>query len=83
MKKIYKNQLPKNMEVSSTNVRVENGEVIVDVEFKEKFEPKDGDFLTSSKGEIFIYSDKQPNVEGSCCSYCGLFVFNQEDKFGI
>lgn len=45
MKKTYKNQLPKNIEVSNTNVRVENGEIIVDVEFKEKFKPKFGDII--------------------------------------
>lgn len=45
MNKQYKYELPKNMEVESTNVRVENGELIVEVEFKDKFEPKDGDFV--------------------------------------
>ena len=45
MNKQYKYELPKNMEVESTNVRVENGKLVVDVEFKDKFEPKDGDFV--------------------------------------
>lgn len=54
MKKTYKNQLLKGMEVESTNVRVENGEVVVDVELKEKFHPKDGDFLVDNDGDVFI-----------------------------
>lgn len=43
MKKTYKYQLPQNKEVKGTNVRVENGEILVDVEFEEQFEPKDGE----------------------------------------
>lgn len=59
MKKTYKYQLPQNKEVKSTDVRVENGEILVDVEFKEKFEPKDGDFLCTEDGRVFIYNGKQ------------------------
>lgn len=53
MEKTYKFILPQNKEVQSTKVRVENGEVFVDVEFKEQLQPKDGDFLVSNTG-IFI-----------------------------
>lgn len=56
MKKTYKNQLPKNMEVQNTNVRIENGELVVEVEFKERFEPKDGDFLVSLPTHVFIHN---------------------------
>lgn len=45
MKKTYKNQLPNNIEVKSTNVRIENNNLFVDVEFKEKFVPKFGDIV--------------------------------------
>ena len=74
MKKTYKNQLPKNMEVSSTNVRVENGEVIVEVEFKEKFEPKDGDFLSDEYDNVFIYKKSKPLFDTSYCCYCGINI---------
>lgn len=50
MKRTYVNRLPKNMEVKDTNVRVENGEIIIEVEFKDKFEPKDGDFVYVKAG---------------------------------
>lgn len=61
MKKNYKFTLPQNKEVKSTNVRVENGEVVIDVEFKEKFDPKDGDFLIL-KDSIFIYNPNNNTI---------------------
>lgn len=45
MKKTYKNKLPKDMEVESTNIRVENGELIVEIEFEDKYVPKFGDIV--------------------------------------
>lgn len=56
MKKTYKFELPQNKELKSANTRVEDGKLFVDVEFQEKFDPKDGDF---------IYCDKCP-IEFSC-----------------
>lgn len=62
MKKKYKNRLPKGAEVKGYIAHVENGEIIVEVELKDKFLPKDGDFLVSSLGNVFIYSDKKRNM---------------------
>lgn len=56
MKRTYVNRLPKNEEVKNTNVKVENGELVVEVEFEDKFEPKDGDFCATDNGCIFIYN---------------------------
>lgn len=53
MKKTYKFELPQNKEVEISNTRVEDGKLFVEVEFKERFEPKDGDFLVGNTG-IFI-----------------------------
>lgn len=79
MKKTYKYQLPQNKEVKSTAVRVENGEILVDVEFKERFEPKDGDFLCSKEGGVFIYNGKQGYICGeiSLGAYVGVDVRNK------
>lgn len=78
MKKIYKNRLPKGKEVKNTNVRVENGELIVEVEFKEKFKPKDGDFVVTNNGCIFIYNG---NYSGLCKEdFAGFYV--GVDSFG-
>lgn len=74
MKKTYKNRLPKNMEASSINAKVVDGEVIVEVEMKEKFEPKDGDFLAVKEtSNIFIYSDRPALLPENACAYCGSY----------
>lgn len=75
MRKIYKNQLPKNTEVKSFNTKVVNGEIVVKVELKESF--KDGDFLVDKEDNtVFIYSDK-PSVDNeTVCAYCGSYDGN-------
>lgn len=50
MKRTYVNRLPKNEEFKNTDVKIKNGELIVEVEFKDKFEPKDGDFVYVKAG---------------------------------
>lgn len=77
MKKIYKNRLPKNEEVKNTNVKIENGELIVEVEFKERFEPKDGDFVVTNNGCIFIYNSNYSGLckENSAGFYVGVDAF--------
>lgn len=71
MKKKYRNRLPKDAEVKGYIAHVSDGEIIVEVELKDKFEPKDGDFLVSSKGCVFIYSDKEAELPSLYCCYCG------------
>ena len=73
MKRKYVNRLPKGAEVTGFNAYVENGEIIVNVELKEKLSPKDGDFLVSSKGCVFIYSDKEAKLPSLYCCYCGEY----------
>jgi hypothetical protein len=86
MKKTYRFTLPQNKEVESTNIRVENCEVFVDVEFKEKFKPKDGDFLFV-EGGVFIYNGKQ--TDESFGAYIGTTRDNKivqsltEDKWSL
>lgn len=79
MKKIYKNRLPKGMEVASTNVRVEDGNVFVYVELKKEFNPKDGDFLVIDDS-IFIYNGKQ--TKSSYGAYIGV-LDNGEIEEGL
>lgn len=45
MKKVYKNKLPKNTEVLNIFSRVENGEIVVEIDLKETFQPKFGDIV--------------------------------------
>lgn len=91
MKKSYKNKLPKELEVVSAGVRVENGELIVEVEFKEKFEPKDGDFVITPQGNIYIYNSNY-SINRRSYSLFGFYaginghgnmVINNDNKTGF
>lgn len=73
MKKTYVNKLPKGIEVETTEVQVKNGELTVSVYFKNSFNPKDGDFLVSAMGNVFIYSDKDAVDSNTYSSYCGTY----------
>lgn len=72
MKRKYVNRLPKGAEIRGYIAHVSDGEIIVEVELKDKFEPKDGDFLISSLGNVFIYSDKKAEYDKYYCCYCGI-----------
>ena len=76
MKKKYVNKLPKGIEVETTEVQVKNGELTVSVYFKNSFNPKDGDFLVSAMGNVFIYSDKDAVDSNTYSSYCGIYARN-------
>lgn len=72
MEKTYKFELPQNREVESTNVRIKDGKVFVNVEFKERFQPEDGDFLVSSYGKVFIYREERAIDKLVYGCYCGV-----------
>lgn len=58
MEKTYKFMVPQNKEVEKANVRIENGEILVDVEFKEIKKPKQGDVLVNGN-TILLYNGWQ------------------------
>lgn len=62
MKKNYKFKLPKDTKVQNISVNVKDGDLLIDVEFEEKFEPKDGDFLYDNNYGVFIYNGNQGEV---------------------
>lgn len=74
MKKKYRNKLPKGAEVKGYIAHVDNGETDVEVELKDRFQPKDGDFLVSANGNVFIYSDKPSVDEHTYSCHCGEFL---------
>lgn len=76
MKKVYRNKLPNDVVVDNTSVQIENGELIVTITFDKPLMPKDGDFLVSELGNIFIYSDKDAANVNTYSSYCGTYVDN-------
>lgn len=61
------------MQIKNVTARVEDGYVIVDVELKE-FNPKDGDFLISKKGKVFIYNGKKSTFQYG--AYCGIDIID-------
>ena len=56
MNKTYKIQLPQNKEAQNIKTSIKNGTIEVEVELKEKWEPRDGDILSHHKGYIVIYA---------------------------
>lgn len=69
MKKKYRNRLPKGAKVQGYIAHIENGEIIVEVELKDKFLPKNGDFCISDTGMIFIFKSMEDLCNVS--SYAG------------
>lgn len=63
MKNNYKFKLPKDTKVQNISVNVKDGDLLIDVEFEERFEPKDGDFLCTEKEGIFIYNGKHGIID--------------------
>lgn len=87
MKRTYINRLPKNEEVKNTNVRIENGELIVEVDFKEKFKPKFGDIVKVINNEkynnkrdyiICIFPNKPLPIEN-----CPFFDIANINRIGL
>lgn len=90
MKKTYKLTLPKDKEVAKQSVRIEDGNILVDVELKDKFEPKDGDFIyieSSVSYSVFIYKQYTPDNKNHMGCYAARQVgfgevywnFNEEN----
>lgn len=70
MKRTYVNRLPKGENGTVKNARIENGQLIVEVEFEEKFEPKDGDFCVSNNGYVFILKSVYISSHFEKCASC-------------
>lgn len=82
MKKKYRNKLPKGAEVKGYIAHLDNGEIVVEVELKDRFQPKDGDFLYCNSGEsfaIFIYKDVERKDDIAGC-YCGIQCFRDNNN---
>lgn len=82
MKKKYRNKLPKGAEVKGYIAHVDNGEIVVEVELKDRFQPKDGDFLHDKYYDITaIY--KETSKTGSIVTYVGINKNNIVPKTGL
>lgn len=70
MKKKYRNKLPKGAEVKGYIAHVDNGEIVVEVELKDRFQPKDGDFCVSDNGYLFIFKNEYTSSHFERCASC-------------
>lgn len=69
MEKTYKFTLPKDKEVECVIARIENGKVVVDVEFNRHFKPESGDVIVAKNGSILLYNGwHNPHF------YCGFAI---------
>lgn len=91
MKKTYKFTIPQDKEVLSNNVRIENGQVLVDVEFKEKYQFKFGDIVVIENPEcqdykrdyiISIYPDKE-TPKGYTTDFFDIVCIDMDGKIRI
>lgn len=91
MEKTYKFELPQNKEVESTKVRIEDGKVLVDVEFKEKYQFKLGDIVVIENPEcqdykrdyiISIYPDKE-TPKGYTLDFFDIVCIDMDGKIRI
>ena len=58
MNKTYKIQLPRNKEAQNIRTRIKDGTIEVEVELKEKWEPRDGDICFITSHYSFILAKK-------------------------
>ena len=63
MNKTYKIQLPRNKEAQNIRTNIKDGTIEVEVELKEKWEPRDGDicFITSHYSFISVFKSQENN----------------------
>ena len=63
MNKTYKIQLPRNKEAQNISTNIKDGTIEVEVELKEKWEPRDGDicFITSHYSFISVFKSQENN----------------------
>lgn len=89
MNKTYKIQLPRNKEAQNIRTNIKDGTIEVEVELKEKWEPRDGEicYLKANNTHVFVFKSFRYNKTGASC-YVSLsgnhlvfnaFIINLED----
>ena len=73
MNKTYKIMLPRNKEAQNIKTNIKDGIIEVEVEFKEKWEPSEGEicYLKGDQHYVFIFKEVACNV---IYSYIALFL---------
>lgn len=74
MEKKVNIRLPKGKEAKNVQFNVVDGKIEVSYDLEEVFNPKDGDFLTTKDGRVFIYNGLNTDVQYG--AYCGIDIYN-------
>lgn len=81
MEKKVNIRLPKGKEAKNVQFNVVDGKIEVSYNLEDKFEPKDGDFLVTINGCIFIYNNNY-KIPGLFGYYVGIDAYNKIVKNG-
>lgn len=77
MRKKLSIDLPKRKEAKNVSYEVVNGKIKVSYDLVDKFEPKDGDFVTDFDGDVFIVKDTNDyDIRGCYVGYSKIIGFN-------
>ena len=84
MNKTYKIQLPRNKEAQNIRTNIKDGTIEVEVELKEKWEPKDGEicFVRTTNSYISVFKSKDRNrihTYIDFCVSCNLLIDTKDD----
>ena len=82
MNKTYKIQLPRNKEAQNIKTNIKDGTIEVEVELKEKWEPKDGDvcFISARYNHLIIFRKFKNDIISSYVNT--TFAYDQTDESG-
>lgn len=67
--------LPKGKEAKNVEFKLVDGKIEVSYDVEDIFNPKDGDFLATKSGRVFIYNGRNTVVQYG--AYCGIDILNE------
>lgn len=79
MRKKYNIRIPKGKEVKNVKTNIVDGKIEVYYDLEDVFEPKDGDFVVSSTGLIFIF---KKDLGDAYCERCAESYIGIDGKSG-
>ena len=80
MNKVYKIQLPHNKEAQNIRTNIKNGAIEVEVELKEKWEPRDGEICYVEGNYHYVFIFKEVICDYVLYSYINLCLATDTEK---
>lgn len=75
MKKKVNISLPKGKKATNLQFKLIDSKIEVSYDVEDAFNPKDGDFLATKSGRVFIYNGRNTIVQYG--AYCGIDIYNK------